>query len=574
MACRVYEEGLRIEVGLAQAVPVDSGEQPPACYPYPALIPLPTTEVRELRTIVLENDPVRAVFAPDLGGRLLSFHDRGTGEFALQTVRLPAAEGGVRGCRWAGGLCVDAGWPGSPTEAAPVDALALSDEEGEVVGVRFFDLQAGSGLGVSTLIELKEGSATLGFEVRVHNREPRFVPYDLRIRHGVAGAMVWAGEGAWVAANAEHGLALLAAPGEFAGWQEGALCRLGACGWLPPHHQDAVGFSVMAVGGAGEVLVATPKVVVTRGDSGLRVRAPEALQGKLVLQGSAGTVEAPLDLAPGAAAAFGDPPAHDALAVMSSSREVLAGWPSQPSGERGATPETLPEVALGSLACRLHEGGDVGEPLQRLLPLPALRPGVLALGASSLLREGNPRRAAELLEIALGYSAEDPLLWWNKALAHRLAGDEGERPELPNAHFLSPLEPLLRAEATLGGGGPALVEEMAARPDDLVEAACRLIEAGAGSEALKWIEEAERHRNLPMLDYLAAFVLVRDTDLATEAAALVAKAGASAWSPPYPWRVVERAALRVLARAFPGDERIAHLLGRIERYSDSIPTSR
>ena len=99
------------------------------------------------------------------------------------------------------------------------------------------------------------------------------------------------------------------------------------------------------------------------------------------------------------------------------------------------------------------------------------------------------------------YNADDPLLWWGKAVALRLAGEDNEQ-ELLNAHFLAPLEPALRAESFLSqpinpDGAPSpLLASLAENPEEFIEVACLLIDCGLFDQASRWIDEALRHRDL------------------------------------------------------------------------------
>ena len=146
-----------------------------------------------------------------------------------------------------------------------------------------------------------------------------------------------------------------------------------------------------------------------------------------------------------------------------------------------------------------------------------------------------------------------------KAACERRLSPEGERPELINAHYLSPLEPTLRAEALLGqpmqeGSAPSpLLSALAEVPELLIEVACALIEDGLTQDAVRWIEEALRHADLPMLRYLLADAHLAVDPNGFEAAKELTLAGKAEVQPPFPWRPAELGALSRLSARFPED---------------------
>ena len=97
---------------------------------------------------------------------------------------------------------------------------------------------------------------------------------------------------------------------------------------------------------------------------------------------------------------------------------------------------------------------------------------------------GEFSRAEERLEEALLFNGDDPLAWWLKGAIRRHLGSLEEGPELPNAHYLAPMEPVLRAEALFtqpegeSSEPNALILPLADHPDLLAECALRLLEAG------------------------------------------------------------------------------------------------
>jgi hypothetical protein len=147
-----------------------------------------------------------------------------------------------------------------------------------------------------------------------------------------------------------------------------------------------------------------------------------------------------------------------------------------------------------------------------------------------------------------------------------MQGEEGESAELLNAHYLAPLEPALRAESFLSQpkrmekDPSALLKPMAEHPENFVEVACLLLEAGLHEQAAYWIDEALRHEDLPMLRFLLAYAHLTQSGLEYEAAAQVEAVAKSEMTPPFPWREIEWQALDALSRRFPAEARLARLM--------------
>jgi len=182
------------------------------------------------------------------------------------------------------------------------------------------------------------------------------------------------------------------------------------------------------------------------------------------------------------------------------------------------------------------------------------------------IRQQDWAGANQHLETALSTNADDVLTWWLKSIVQRFANaDASERTELLNAHYLSPMEPALRLESFLSQpvteGQPAnpMLAPIAANPDALLDGVGLLLEAGLPAEASRVIDEALRHRENAMLRYLLAWSLLSETRMAVTAAEHVAKASGLPVEPPFPWRTLEKRAVRELHRQFPTDQRLTDL---------------
>jgi hypothetical protein len=163
---------------------------------------------------------------------------------------------------------------------------------------------------------------------------------------------------------------------------------------------------------------------------------------------------------------------------------------------------------------------------------------------------------------SLLYNGEDSIAWWIRAAIERLRGESAEESQfLLNAHFLAPLDPLLRAEGLLPQPQPnsALIQPIASRHGDLIQVACDLIECRLYQDAAKWIEACISIEDVPMLRILRAFVVLKHAGLEFECLDDLARAAAKPLAPPYPWRQIEEEAIAELLNRFPDHERLAQL---------------
>jgi hypothetical protein len=187
---------------------------------------------------------------------------------------------------------------------------------------------------------------------------------------------------------------------------------------------------------------------------------------------------------------------------------------------------------------------------------------------------GDLGRSLAHVDSALATLGDDPLCWWHRAVLARLLGErDDESVELSTAHALSPMEPLLKAEAFLSmpqthGREPSpLMRSLAMDGDALHECVHLYAEAGFLQEASRLIDEAQRHREFPLLRYMNAWMLMAHTRMEAEAASEVARASKHALEPPFPWRPLEVEAVTLLAARFPSDPRLESLKALLDKRS-------
>jgi hypothetical protein len=601
MSSRIKDDAIDLQIGLLEARTPADDPVSRSSYPLPPLSPAGRFETRSFRILTLENAFLRVVVAPDLGGRILSLYDKRCRQQILPDARrLEPLAGGRRGAWLPHGIqyrlrqetrlnslgSVAADFEETDQEDSP-GITGGEEGQGETVlgetvlgEVVLGEIDPGSGLSFHVVMSLPPDRAELHLECRAFNRSLAPVDYNgglsvhasgfkafrLREHPSVPGTA----DGALVYdSTRDVGLALLADDGSFDEvLHEGevvSLHRFSGSETLAPRQVDNWRIRIQPLFG-----LASPGAVLSEGAialDGERLRIHTLTRRPdhkvLLLTSDGRSLETSVDLHPEtvteldlsgvgtpAAVVVQDPHKNEVIRWEA----ALASEPVQPAGAAGWTPPSVhPNAADPSMDRRT---------LRQIAFDPARRHAAYLAEAMQALQQDDHERAVLLLESSLLFNGDDPLAWILKAVAHRLAEDSSEdRPELPNAHFLAPLEPALRAAALLsqpphpGREGNPLLRPLADIPDAFLDVACFLLEAGMRREASRWIDESLRHVEIAVLRYLQAAMLL-DGGMQTEAAQQVAAASKLEVGPPYPWRGPELASIARLVGAFPED---AHL---------------
>lgn len=596
MPSTVRETTVECEAGdVAEREGVD-----PRAYPYRRLECGAGTWRPSMRAVELGNLWIRATFALELGGRILEL--RGGSEEILGASRTlrPTSSWGSGGVEHARDAFLDAGIQLlAPDRTAvrmpslgPVEAvLSPPQDEAEPASLAMAGLLAGSDLGFHVFAELPPDRCALLMESRFLNRSLlKPAPFWASWRMRIPGARPFLSPDGTVAAAIDpgtgRGVATVFDPNQVRDvrWVDGALevGRHPGGTLLGPRQTDSLRLTLVPLEAMHGLVAAGPELFAALEGACLRLFSVGASADcrLFVLVRGGETLETSLDLAPGLADEIELPSEPLGFEVRAFGGEVLLRWDSDsPKEESTPTPWTpipaslaaLNAPAVGSCEAAYLAGAEQrsdGKDPSASLSLAAIAPELRALcalqSAMALLLSGEAARASEEAESALGFNAEDPLAWWLKAVADRLALKESpDAPELPNAHFLAPLEPALRAEAFLsqpagnGGGLNPLLAPLADMPDLALEVACLYLDLGVWDQALRLIDELLRHREQPLLRYLLAYSHLRATGMEVDVAQHLGLAAAQGIQPPFPWRPVELRALRELGGHAPKDARLA-----------------
>lgn len=536
----------------------------------------------DTRIVVLENDYVKAIVAVDLA-RLLKLQDKRSGLEVFGTdQRLEFSKESSNALEHAG-----LGWflvPEAGRSGAATDFQIIESDDEAPGGLWMNYLLRGRPLSYHIGVSLAPDRAELRFEIRSYNRsfESQAIAPTLTIAHPLVTDTAFYSD-----KSAEALYSPSANSGIVVGLDRNVVQRAvehqpgasihryaSAVGWLAPRQMDTWTIKLAPISGLDFITAASEHLAICVDETKLAIRSNARFPGSKVvlLLGNGQTVEAATDLMPERVASFSIESIDcEGVVVLSADRQEILRWhkgkPYEHPGRRTPLHWTMhdePQLARG--VHELLSGLDPRLQLNFVAPVLGLRSAALSALGIYEMRQNRFKEAADKFDDALLYNAEDHLTWWMKAMALRLAGvNDGERPELLNAHFLAPLEPALRAESFLSqeetSAEPSpLVRPLANNPDAMVEVACLLFDCGVYEDVSRWIHECLKHREVAMLRYILAAALLTRENLDAEAAHHVAAAARHALEPPYPWRETELRALNQVAKRFPADERIQELL--------------
>ena len=566
MPTEVFDDTQDIVIGLLEAeLPSSTAD---SSYPYPRLIPVGREEVRTFRTLILENDFLRLTVLPDLGGRLYSIFDKRTStEILPSTSKLSAVPGGRRGATLPWGVELYTQGVERLNALGPTSSAAEpAYEEDSPGGIWLGESVEGTGLSFHLHYSLSPNRPEFSISAKIFNRTYTDLPYNGALAFHVLGGVASFDAGAVTYFSEIRSCGLWIDLGEsvFDGRSLGddlVLARFTESRTLAPRQLDSFGVRVVPFSGLPTLGAANAHGAATIDPEAVRVQVSEIRLGhKLVVLTQDGqTLEAPVDLYPEKVLEI---PAEDLpspameLVLLSPTKEELLRVTAHrpPLLESVLAPTSHPRTETP-----FEEVSE--ENLYRMTFDVSRRHLAYLLLARKALTEKEYLKAENFFEHALLYNADDHLAWWAKAMAGRLREGPGdERPELLNAHFMAPFDPVLRAEAFLAqdqemGKDPSpLLKSLEDTPEAFVEVAALLTELGLNDQATRWIDESLRHVDLVMLRYLQAFCFLRASRMHVEAAECMAAANRLGFTPPLPWRDVEWLAIAALHARFPEDE--------------------
>jgi hypothetical protein len=599
MAAEVYEDQIELTVGILEAVLPDSGQYLASAYPYPSLKPTGRNDTRIFRTIVLENPYLRATIVPDLGGRILRLLDKRTNIEIFPDGPLVPIQGGLRGVEIPQGIQIRYTPTDRLNSMGTVNyQLVPASEEEDDAGVWIGEV--GIDLSFNALISIPPDAAEIKIELRMFNRAIGDTPYNGGLSMSLPNSSAHyskepdeTAQFGYVLHSNDRALSVWSEEFQYPGtWHEQDRLNIHRLGKdtkfsLGARQLDTWKFTLCPHTGISWPIIACKDAAIGFVDKGISIQSSRPLssyQLRLV-DAQKESFDATVSVFPEIRL---DLPFENALFLSQVHFSDEAGKIVLGEKMRNITTREVVDNLGGNRDAMAELDSSarrkVRELKARQVSSPHLLPSFryetsLKRAIHGRFAKSDPTEAGDAFDQALLYNGEDHLAWWLKANFMRSQQSaESESAELLNAHFLAPLEPLLRAEGFLSqpvsqGREPnQILRPLAETPEQFVDVSCYLLKLNLFMEASRFIDEALRHEDLPMLRYLQAYALLSGSRMDVEAAANVRAAVAKPFGPPYPWRTVELVALRTLAIRFPDDARLKEYLAVAEKFASQMPS--
>lgn len=557
MPVNVFCEQVVLSLPVIETLPFSADGPLPACYPWPTLRPTGEVSERPFEVVVIQSDRLEVRVLPDLGGRIHSIVDRASGTAAWPALAATVDTVGARGAEIRSGIEWRVGnrlaTRGLGRVEYRLQEPATEDSPG---GVLLFELMPDEQIAWQASVSLTPQRAAATLELQVQNRSwlPWMGPFGWSLpdsgnlvsvvtgaREGTPGQALWPRQA--VTARLEIAVAELSGPTLASG--KGLVIAF-----------DGAKLSLLAFEDVG------PCTVFLQPERGSTLEA-----GLTLAAGDVQAITLPLDV--------GQP---QAILVRNDRREELLRWlrADEPTLAESATTQALvraaesdegPEGAFFA-AVRDQEGAHDWRRWEDSVPCQA---GAWSRLASQAAAGEQYADAVGHVDRAISVAAEDVLLWAQRAILSRLAGGDDERADLLNAHYLSPLEPILRAEAFLAIGpeqgreANPVSKPLADDPNAGLEAVDRLIEWGLTAEAVRLLDELLRHRERAMFHLALAGLHLAAGKTEATAAEHVRRASQLPVEPPFPFRSREINLLGKLINRFPNESNLAVWASLAER---------
>lgn len=519
-----------------------------ACYPHPALMRTGEPLMVDLQVVQIENSYFRIQIAPSLGGRVVSWFDLGSQLELLGPPPSALHPNESRGVELRHGIELVVGSVPRMNSLGPVDfELFEPEDEQSSGGILMHEQSVRHGISWHLSIYARPDDPRLSFECRAI----RFSAGQVQTNFGLlihSGELSQFHHTSGVMINSNHSSQqwlIESEPGEFFSStpHENAVliaAREPDLNW--PVGQTETLTCHVAAGPENEKIDLCQNGIAAIISNPLKIWAFQPIENVPI---SAKCGEESLK----------------ATATASYRNPFIGRLPSEPTSLRVKLAEGEVQWPLENLTMDTH--------IRHRERKPCYRPEALFLRALYSSHKGNREKTLSLLEIALAHNGENHITWWAVAAFSRNLGIESEAIE--QVHALAPLEPLARAEAFLSipeqhGKDPhPLVKPLANDPDAMLEVANTLLKFGLKEDAIKWIDECLRHREIPLLRYVLAYQHL--PKMKVEAASQVALVENTPLDPPYPLRSQEIGAILQLTEAFPDSRRLAKLNQILTEYA-------
>lgn len=507
----------------------------------------------QLHLIWLANPYLRVAVCPQLGGRIMAIDDLRTGTEILRLPdRLNLVDGGIRGVEGLFGIEFLAG-------AARRNSLGMVDyrvieaaTDESKAAVMLFELDGD--LSWHGVVTLPPDRAVIIIEQKIQNRSW----YSNICRSGIVIREL--DSGGLNIIDSEHAL----------GWrQNGEYATLPISGRMGGRRIDDWRVELVPHSEIGELLCGNESLSIGVTASQLGIQTSGDTSGyRVFLQCAGQTLESSVNQKVGSIT-FTDLSQFagniEGVAVKNGNGQVVAQWPVLPI----VVKEKKFEFPYNEFDILFDQMDDLGNDIERMMGMEAM---LYELEAVGRVRTQEWERADEAMEKFLAYHAEDALGWWLRASIKRERGLErsDEDRELSNAHFLMPLDPLLKAEAFLntpiaeGREANPLLTSIAHDPGVASMVVEMYHRCWLRQGMVRLAEELIQHRENATIHYFLADAYLSNQRLVASAAQHVISAEKLPIEPPFPYRRGEVDVIERLYDRFPDSARLNQLVKLIE----------
>lgn len=586
MPVTLTEDLLDLTLGGVEFVPFRLDGPPSPCHPLPQLRRRGDSMPRSFRSVVLENPFLKLTLLPDLGGRIIRIEDKRTGRDILPwPPKLDLHDGSHRGLWLKDGIRFLVGETKQPARDLDLSAVEYQirqpqddDEPGMVI---LYELLPGGSASWQGGITLYPDRAEFLIEFSLLNRSKGLLPIDTGLAIGFTGNL-WSGQDGSLKIAGPTGEGYWVMPEPSFGHNESSDAGLVVRprpeeSPLLPREVFSWSLRFAPYSGLGEIKDLSRSAGLGEKDGHLVIQsASRHLDAELKLETSEGSFAAKADLHPETlfSADLSKIPPVQTIQLPNGTDLSWKGSDCA-GGEVGSVnasttrPTNLFHESPEGEFCKawVYESEDLPFPAS-----PSFIPAWRMARAQAFARQDNWIEADREIDQALILNGEDYAAWWLKSVIRRKMG-VGDRPELLNAHYLAPLEPLLRAEGYLQQGGShekqasPVTLRLAKNPDLGLECIDALLEIGLVQESAMLMDEILRHEDIGLVRLMLAWSLLTLSRMEVEAAQHISLFEKAALAPPLPsrWREVE--AVKALAARFPQSQKLnemaqlAHIRG-------------
>lgn len=526
---KIVQREIELEISALEPIPLESGVVSP-CYPY---LPMRETRARSTRTfscLGLSSGEVSVLVCPELGGRILELK-LGEETFIELQKALTISPGGSRGVEVECGIQFVVGEYSRPLSLAEMD-FQSHDETATVV---LFERDRFHGVTTHIAISIPAESHQISIAIRVFNEQThsKVLPVGLRFPEEVNNGIIRLKSG-----TGSMGV-------ECIGGMELSFEGVTAVTNTILHPLDSHAWEFMLSLSSEPDPLVFGHGIVAHFSTEMRIGSAKNVSGNVKISHSEEHAAVQFSLSPG----------HGLSApIPLEMNPIDRAFIKLDSGEVIQFPKIPTNAPLqDTLRASLLDEKDFS--IQQLWQFASHR------SYASFAQGDN------FFEQAASENPGNFYAWVALAMHSRKQADEQTYDTaMAQAHYLCPLDPLLRMEAYLSARDAdeedpvGLLKPIESDPEAMVACASFLLELGYNEDAYHWIRACLKLRPEPMLTYFLAWLVSQQAGMEVDAMSQIQIVSEKPIGLPFPNHLVERRAVNFLSERFTDDQRLKNLV--------------